>query len=236
MRLMALGQFVHFVTRFPAEISGKQRLRDHVEREVHHVDRNVALLAGAPAVAHADRFLNHRAGVFRNALAMKAGLRHLPLRAMLCSLGSDHAFAQQHFRALHRALFDEVVVLDDQDFADVVRMIQEDDVVPSDFVVRDVAVFLGQLLKKQDGIRGAELAESEPEEVLLKAGRVVICRGAGDVALGYAVPGCSCHLLSLLVGLDLPEEEKRIQGWNFPENTESVGIFEGEGGAEEESR
>jgi len=107
----------------------------------------VALLAVAPAVAHEHRCADHGACVFRDALAMKGRLRHLTLGAMLRAFAGDHALAQQHLCALNGALLDEIVILHDQHFADVVGVIQEDDVIPSDFVVRDVAVFLGQVLK-----------------------------------------------------------------------------------------
>ena len=115
---------------------------------------------------------------------MKGWLRHLPLRAMLRAFAGDHALAQQHFCSPHCAFFDEVVVLHDQHFADVVGVIQEDDVVPSDFVVRDVAVFLGQMLKQQDGIRRTKPAEGEPEQIALEAGRKAVCRGAETLLAG----------------------------------------------------
>ena len=72
---------------------------------------------------------------------MECGLCHLPLGAMLRAFRRDHAFAQQHLRALDRALLYEIVVLHHQDFANVIGVIQKDDVVPADLVMRDVAVF-----------------------------------------------------------------------------------------------
>ena len=44
------GQFVHFLATL-SKIGGEKRLRDHIERKVHHVDRDVTLLAVVPAVA-----------------------------------------------------------------------------------------------------------------------------------------------------------------------------------------
>src|SRR5579864_2147197 len=114
---------------------------------MHHVDGDVALLTGPPAIAQTSRLLDNNAGVFRDALTMKCGLRDLALQAVLSSLAGDHALAQQHFCALDGALLDEVIVLNYKNFANVVRMIQEYDVIPSDLVVRDVAVFLSQVLK-----------------------------------------------------------------------------------------
>jgi hypothetical protein len=68
-------------------------------------------------------------------------------------------------------------------------VIQEDDVMPADFVVGNVAVFLSQVLKQQDRIRRAELAERKPEEVPLETGREAVLGGPGRF-----VSGGSCHL------------------------------------------
>ena len=125
---------------------------------------------GSPLVAHADCLADHRAGVFRNALAMKGGLRNLALGAMLSAFAGDHALAQQHLRALDRAFLDEVFVLHDEHFANVVGVIQKDDVIPSDFVVRDVAVFPSQVLKQQDGIRRPKSAKANQKRFRWKPG------------------------------------------------------------------
>ena len=79
-------------------------------------------------------------------------------------------------------------------------MVQKNDVMPSNFVVRDVAVFLGQVLKQQDRIRRTKLAEREPEEVPLEAGRKAIRGGPGRIVVGQIIPGRGCHLVSLLRG------------------------------------
>jgi hypothetical protein len=72
-------------------------------------------------------------------------------------------------------------------------------VVPPDLVVRDVAVFLRQMLEKEDWIRGSEPAERKPKEVSLKTRREVILAAPGHLVRWNIVPGCSSHLLSLLV-------------------------------------
>jgi len=125
-----------------AEVGGKQCIGHNVQGEMHHVDGNVALLASAPGLAHARRLANHGRRIFRDPLAMERRLRHLPLQPVLSALGGDHAFAKKHLRAPHRAFLDEIVVLHHQYFADVIRMIQEQDVVPANLVVGDVAVRL----------------------------------------------------------------------------------------------
>jgi hypothetical protein len=103
-----------------------------------------------------------RAASDRNALAMKGRLRHLPLRSVLRALGGDHPLAQQHSGSLHGALFDEVVVLHHQNFANVVGMVQKNNVMPANLVMCNIAVFRGQVLKQKDGIRRTKLAEGEP--------------------------------------------------------------------------
>ena len=105
---------------------------------------------------------------------MECRLSHLPLRAMLSTFCGNHAFAQQHFRALNRPFFDEVVVLNHQHFADVIGMVQENDVMPPDFVVRDVAILPSEVLKEQNRIGGTELAKREPEQISLEAGRKAV--------------------------------------------------------------
>ena len=117
---------------------------------------------------------------------------------MLRAFAGDHALAQQHLGALNRALLDEVVVLHDEHFADVVGMIQKDDVIPSDFVVRDVAIFLGQVLKQKNGIGRAKLAESKPEQIALKAGREAVGRRPAHVVAWARCCGCRCHSFSVL--------------------------------------
>src|SRR5579864_3616520 len=130
---------------------------------MHHIDGDIALLAGPPAIAQTSRLLDNNAGIFRDALTMKCGLCHLTLQAVLNSLAGDHALAQQHFCALDGALLDEVIVLNYKNFANIVGMIQEDDVIPPDLVMGDVAVFLSQVLEQKDRIRGTKPAEGEPE-------------------------------------------------------------------------
>ena len=60
---------------------------------------------------------------------MKGWLRRLTLLAMQSAFGGEHAFAQQHARTLHRAFLDEIVLLHNENFAYVIRMTQEHEVV-----------------------------------------------------------------------------------------------------------
>ncbi len=64
---------------------------------------------------------------------------------------------------LNRTFLNEVFVLHDEHFANVVGVIEEYDVIPPDLVVSDVAILVGQVLKQEDGIGRAKPAESKPK-------------------------------------------------------------------------
>jgi hypothetical protein len=134
---------------------------------------------------------------------MKSRLRHLSLHAMLRSFGGDHSFAEQHLRALDRAFLNEIFVLHYQHFADVVRMIQENNVVPADLIVSNIAVFFGKVLKQQDRVRGPELPQREPQKIPLKAGWKPVLDSPSRAVfrhfvLWQIIPGRGSHLVSLL--------------------------------------
>ena len=141
---------------------------------MHHVDGNIPLFAVPPLIPDPRRFPHHRVRVFRYALPMKCRLRDLPLRAMLSSFAGDHSLAQQHLAAAHRPLLHKIVVLHHQHFADVVGVIQEDDMVPPDLVMRDVAVFLNEMLEQKNRIGRTKPAPGEPQQIALKAGRKAV--------------------------------------------------------------
>ena len=152
------GKLVDFVSQVGCE----QRTRHHIQGEVHHVGSDIALLARTPEVANVRCFFHHDRAVLANALAMKSRLRGHALRAMHSPFRRDHAFAEKHFGALHGALFDEVIVLHHQQLADVLGMVQKNDMVRPDLVMRDVTVGIGQMLKERNGISGTKLPEGEP--------------------------------------------------------------------------
>jgi hypothetical protein len=89
-------------------------------------------------------------------------------------LCSNHALAQQHLAALHRPFLDEVVILHYQHFPDVLGMVQKNNMVASEFVMRDVAVGFGEMLKQKDRIDRAEFAKRVPEKIALKTGRKAV--------------------------------------------------------------
>ena len=150
---------------------------------------------------------------------MECRLGHLPLGAMLSTFCGNHALAQQHFRALNRPLFDEVVVLNHKHFADVIGMVQENDVMPPNFVVRDVAILPSEVLKEQNRIGGTELAKREPEQISLEAGRKAVLTRHGHIVPRHIIPGRSCHPVSLLRGLELWGERGKIDSGEFPVRT-----------------
>jgi hypothetical protein len=94
-------------------------------------------------------------------------------------------------------------------------------VIPSDLVVRNVTVFLGQVLKQQNRIRGAKPAKGEPQKISLKAGREAVIRGAAHVIARHVIASRSCHLESLLGLLSLFGEETPIEAPQFPASTKS---------------
>jgi hypothetical protein len=138
---------------------------------VHHVDGDVALLAGFPRIPHAHGFARHRSRILGDALTVECRLGNLPLHPVVGTFGGDHPFAEQHLRAPHGSLFDEVIVLHNKHFADVVRMIQEDNVVPPDFVMRNVVILVSQVLEQRDRIRRTKLAPRNPKQVALESVR-----------------------------------------------------------------
>src|SRR5262249_4642631 len=143
------------------------------------------------------RFFHHRARILLNTLAVKRRLRDLPLSAMLRAFACNHAFAEQHFAALHRAFFYEVVVLDYQNFADIVRMVQKDDVVPTAFVVCDVSIVIDEVLKESNRIGWAKSAEGKPEKIALKARRKTVRSAAFAVLASFGPSGRCRHSNSL---------------------------------------
>jgi hypothetical protein len=55
-------------------------------------------------------------------------------------------------------------------------MIQKNDVVMPQLVMRDVAVSVSQMLKEKNRIRRTEFAEHQPEKISLQSGRKAVIR------------------------------------------------------------
>jgi hypothetical protein len=79
-------------------------------------------------------------------------------------------------------------------------MVQKNNVMRPDLVMRDVAVGLSQVLKKKDGICRTKFAKREPQEIALKAGRKAVtytfARMLPHLGLSYRCP----HPVSLRRG------------------------------------
>jgi hypothetical protein len=66
-------------------------------------------------------------------------------------VGSDEAFAEEDLHAADGALFDEAGGLIDEDFADVLGVVDEDDGCAHEAVVGDVAVGGVEMFEEEDG-------------------------------------------------------------------------------------
>jgi hypothetical protein len=104
-------------------------------------------------------------------------------------------------------------------------MVQENDVMPPDFVVRDVAILPSEVLKEQNRIGGTELAKCEPEQISLEAGRKAVLDRPGLIVPRYTIPGRRCHPVSLLRGLEFWDEGRKIDSGEFPVRTKSSPRF-----------
>ena len=94
-----------------------------------------------PAHVHVGAF-HHRRAVFRDARAMKRRLRQPPLPPPEISLADEQALPQQPLRHIlrQRALV-KLRLLDDGHLLDVVRMIQQNTVMPKHRNAHNVAIF-----------------------------------------------------------------------------------------------
>jgi hypothetical protein len=90
------------------------------------------------------------------------------------AFAGNHAFAEQHFGALHGSFFYEVVVLHHQHLADVLGIIEKNDMVRTDLVVGDIAVSIGEVLKKKNRICRTELSQRKPQQIAPHAGRKMV--------------------------------------------------------------
>ena len=173
---------------------------DDLEGELHHLRADVDGLAGVPACAAQRGALGHDIGIGGDALAMEGRRGDAPLAHVEGALAGDEAFAEQDLHAALGALLDHLLRMVDQDFADEVGMVDEDDVLPAQLVVRDAAVGGGEVFEEQDGVRRLEEAAAEIEEQIeRKAGRIAIpprsmtvqfCGGCGSA---WGCAGC-CHV------------------------------------------
>ena len=117
-----------------------------------------------PARAAQRGAFHHDIGIGRDALAMEGRRRDAPLTHVECAFAGDKPFAEQDLHPALRALLDHLLRMMDEHLADELRVVDEDDVLPTQFVMRDAAVGGSQMLEEQDGVGGFEEAPAEIEE------------------------------------------------------------------------
>ena len=100
---------------------------------------------------------------------MKCRLCRLPLCTMHAAFAGDHSFTQQELRALYGPLLDEVVVLVDQDLADVIGIVEEDDILAANAVMRNIAIVVHESVKKRDRLDRVQLTHDLPYQVALRS-------------------------------------------------------------------
>src|ERR1700741_3248062 len=99
-----------------------------------------------------------------DALAMECRGSDAPLPHVEGAFAGDETFAEQNFHAPLGALLDNLLGVVDQHFADEVGVIDEDDVLPAQFIVRDAAVSGSEVFEEKDGVRRLEETAGRKEE------------------------------------------------------------------------
>ena len=100
----------------------------------------------------------HHPAIGLNALAVERRSDNAPLPLVHLAIARDETFTQENFHAALRALFDEVLRLVDQDFADELRFGGENNMCAPKPVVRGRTVSFGEVLKQRDGVPRLEKA------------------------------------------------------------------------------
>ena len=116
-------------------------------------------------------------GVGCDALAVEGGGGDAALTDVDWVVGGDEALAEEDLHALEGALADEGRGLIDEDFADVLGVVDEDDVGVEELVLGDVAEGLVEVLEEQDGA-----ADADPG--LEGVGGERVFEAGGDVVFG----------------------------------------------------
>jgi hypothetical protein len=75
-------------------------------------------------------------------------------------------------------------------------MIQKNNMMRTDLVVRNITVSLGEMLKKKNRIRGTELEQGRPQEIALEAGWKAVIRPLSGRPYSR-LPRRGCHFNSL---------------------------------------
>jgi hypothetical protein len=97
---------------------------------------------------------------------MKSRLCHLSLLPMCSSVDRNHALSEEQLRATLGALLNKVGVLHDEDFPDVLWVVDEDDVTATNFVMGYVPELGRQVLEVVDGINKPPPAQNVPRQIV----------------------------------------------------------------------
>ena len=101
-----------------AHARGEQRLgRDH-QRQARHRRVDCEYLAVVPTRACGLGQLDHAPAVIRDALLVKSGLQHSPVRQVHRLLGGQQTLPEKRAQALHAAALDEVARFRNQQVVD----------------------------------------------------------------------------------------------------------------------
>ncbi len=125
---------------------------DDFERERHAGGGDVDLLMGLPGSLLGVGAGYDLVSIGGDALAVKGRGGDAALTLVNGVVGGDEAFAEQDLHAADGALFDEARGLVDEDLADVVGVVDEDDGGAEELVVGDVAVGFEEVLEEADGV------------------------------------------------------------------------------------
>src|SRR6202034_1949249 len=107
-----------------------------------------------------------------DALAVKGGSHDAALTPMDGIVGGDQTFAKQDLHATDGAFLDEAGRLVDENFADVVGIVDEDDESAEELVTSDVAIGFEEVFKEEDG-----MAEFDPGFERVEVERAFESRG-----------------------------------------------------------
>jgi hypothetical protein len=121
------------------------------EGQGHRCGGDVEGLAGLDFFCCRSGRGNDLAGVGGDALAVKGGRHDAALAHVEGLFGGDEAFAEGELHALDGALLGEAGALGDEDFADIVGLVDEHDGGVEDAVAGHIAVGLPQVFKEEDG-------------------------------------------------------------------------------------
>ncbi len=139
-----------------------------------------------PALAHAIGMRDHHRGIVGNSIAVERRLQQPPLTQVRRALARKESLAQQSFGPLQAPALGEVLLMRDQDIADVLRVIDEVDALATHPEIDDVAVLARDSRKELERI--ASGTEERADQRTTRAGRTL-----GSPSLHYTLP-LPCHV------------------------------------------